>query len=95
MNAKGRNTCIYYSGDRVPARDRSGCLGYRPDQWITYTMHIRTGPVGSAVSSSTNKLQPGFINSTYELYVAYEGQDYQLAHRQETWYSARAVLSRR
>jgi hypothetical protein len=58
-------------------------LAYRPDQWTTYTMHVRTGPVGSAVSSSTRKLQPGFVDSLYELYVAYEGEDYQLAQRQE------------
>ena len=83
VNASGRNTCIYYSGDRVPARDRSGCLSYRANQWMTYTMHIKTGPLGSAVSSSTGKVQPGFIKTLYELYVAYEGEDYQLAHRQE------------
>jgi hypothetical protein len=35
------------------------------------------------VSSSTRKLQPGFVDSLYELYVAYEGEDYQLAQRQE------------
>jgi hypothetical protein len=83
VDAKGRNTCIYYSGDKVPARDRSGCLAYRANQWTTYTMHVKTGPVGTAVSSSTGTEQPGFVNSTYELWIAYEGEDYQLAHRQE------------
>jgi hypothetical protein len=56
---------------------------YRAEQWITYTMHVKTGPVGSAVSSSTRRLQPGFIDSLYELHVAYEGEGHQLAHRQE------------
>lgn len=83
VDASGRSNCIYYSGDGVPPRDRSGCLAYRANQWITYTMHIKTGPPGTAVSSSTKERQPGFINTVYELYVAYEGEDYQLAHRQE------------
>lgn len=80
---KGRNRCIYFSGDGKPARDRSRCLSYRADQWMTYMMHIKTGPQGTATSSSTGKEQPGMIDSVYELYVAYEGEDFQLAHRQE------------
>ena len=41
------------------------------------------GPAGEATSSiaSSSQLMKGFVNSTYELYIGYEGQALQLAHR--------------
>ena len=62
--------------------DVSGCFTYIPDEFITYMVHVAMGPVGSAISSVTNTTKPGFINSTYELYAAYPGQDFQLLHHQ-------------
>lgn len=62
---------------------RSGCLVYVPNEWMTFMVHLKLGPEGRARSSVTHIEQPGFINSTYELFVAREGQPFQIAHRQK------------
>lgn len=77
--AGGLYTCI----DFPHTLDRSGCFTYVADEWITYMVHVKMGPVGTAISSVTNSSKPGFINSTYELFAAYPGQDFQLLHHQE------------
>lgn len=65
---KGRSTCVGW-----PAHlDQSGCLAYRADEWITYMVHLRIGPVGRG----------GYVDSTYELFGAYSGEDFRLLHRQ-------------
>lgn len=64
--------------------DESGCLKYYPNEWMTFMVHVKLGPVGTAKSSvSSASSKTGFINSTFELYVAREGQPLQLAHKQE------------
>ena len=63
--------------------DTSGCLRYYPNEWMTFMVHLRMGPEGRAVSSVTGISQPGFINSTYDFYVARQGQPLDLAHHQE------------
>ncbi len=79
-NGSGEKNCLYWP----TSGDQSGCLWYEPNQWMTFMMHLQTGPVGSAPSSVNNAPQKsGFINSTYELYIGYEGEPLQLAHRQE------------
>jgi hypothetical protein len=80
----GRYPVSYMECLRYAPFDEGRRPRYRADEWITYTMHVKTGPVGEALSASTRKRQPGFVDSVYELYVAYEGEDYQLAHRQES-----------
>lgn len=66
-DGKGRHTCIGW-----PAHlDKSGCLSYRPDEWISYMVHLKLGPASPR----------GFEDSTYELYGAYAGEDFQLLHR--------------
>jgi hypothetical protein len=61
----------------------TGCLFYQPNEWMTFMMHLRMGPQGRANNSASGRVQDGLINSTYEFYVAREGQPFQLAHRQE------------
>ena len=78
QNVKG-STCIFYPRNL----DTSGCLRYYPNEWMTFMVHLRMGPVGTAVSSVTGISQPGFINSTYDFYVARQGQPLDLAHHQE------------
>jgi len=76
---RGEFNCIFHPPNRL---DQSGCFTYRPDQWISYLVHLKLGPEGRAVSSVSNREQPGYIDSTYELYAAYAGEDFQLLHRQ-------------
>lgn len=63
--------------------DQSGCHIYRPNQWTTYMVHLKLGPEGRAKSSTFRLEQPGYVNSTYELYAAHEGEDFQLLHHQD------------
>ena len=62
--------------------ERSGCMEYRPDEWTTYMVRLKLGPEGKAVSSIYKKEQPGYVDSTYELYAARPGEDFVLLHRQ-------------
>lgn len=75
----GEFNCIFHPPRRL---DQSGCFTYRPDEWISYMVHVKLGPEGRAVSSVSNREQPGYVDSTYELYAAYAGEDFQLLHRQ-------------
>lgn len=78
LDAAGLYSCISFP----KSLDVSGCFAYIADEWITYMAHVALGPVGSAISSVTNSTKPGFINSTFELYAAYPGQDFQLLQHQ-------------
>ena len=78
QNARG-SRCIFFPR----SKDISGCLAYYPNEWMTFMVHLRMGPEGRAVSSVTGISQPGFINSTYDFYVARQGQPLDLAHHQE------------
>lgn len=78
IDSAGLYSCISWP----KTLDVSGCFTYVADEWITYMVHVQMGPVGSAVSSVTNTTKPGFIDSTYEFYAAYPGEDFQLLHRQ-------------
>ena len=78
-NAQGQFSCIGHPD----SLDQSGCFTYRPDTWITYMVHLKLGPEGRAVSSVSRKDQPGYVNSTYELFAAYDGEDFQLLHHQQ------------
>jgi hypothetical protein len=78
-DAQGQFNCIFHPPKRL---DQSGCFTYEPDRWITYLVHVKLGPEGNAVSSVSKRQQPGYIDSTYELYAARTGEDFQLLHRQ-------------
>jgi hypothetical protein len=77
-NDKGHFNCIYHPNHL----DRSGCVEYAADQWITYMLYMKMGAEGTAVSSVHKGEQPGYVDSTYELYVALPGRDFELLHRQ-------------
>lgn len=77
-NPKGQFNCIAHP----VGMDQSGCFVYRPDEWMTFMVHVVIGPDGKAVSSVSGREQPGYINSAYELYAAHPGEDFQLLHRQ-------------
>jgi len=79
VNSSGQKNCIYFPR----GADTSGCLFYYPNEWMTFMVHMTLGPVGRAVSSVSKVSQPGFVNSTYELYVARQGGAFELAHRHE------------
>lgn len=80
FDGAGRFNCVYHP----LTLDGSGCVRYHADEWITYMVHVAIGPEGSAVSSvSRRKVQPGYVDSTYEFFVAYPGQDFELVHRQD------------
>lgn len=75
----GRSTCVYHPR----SLDQSGCKVYRPDTWMTFMVHISLGPEGEARSSVSGRVQPGYVDSTYELYMALDGEDFELLHRQD------------
>lgn len=75
----GRFNCIYHPR----GMDVSGCMVYQPDQWMTFMVHVALGPEGEAVSSVSGKMQPGFVDSTVEIYMAHAGSEFTLLHRQE------------
>jgi hypothetical protein len=79
LGPRGEHNCIFHPPRRL---DQTGCFTYRPDEWVTYLVHMKLGPEGRAVSSVSNREQPGYIDSTYELYAARPGEDFQLLHRQ-------------
>jgi hypothetical protein len=49
---------------------------------MTFQMHVIIGPYGTATTSAGGGTYTGFTNSTYELYLAREGQSSVLLHRQ-------------
>lgn len=77
-----------YTCKRWPPEDRplypaaNTCKWFLPNQWMTFMVHVVLGPDGTSNSSLGGGAQNGFINSTYELYVAYEGEPLELVHRQ-------------
>ncbi len=80
VDSKAASGCHYWPMDA----DKSRCLFYRPDQWMTFMMHLKTGSQGSAKSSVSKKpSKRGLVGSLYELYIGYEGEPMVLAHRQE------------
>lgn len=79
FDGAGQSNCIYHP----ELLDSSGCVRYRENEWITYMVHVAIGPGGSAISSVSGREQPGYVDSTYELFVAYDGQDFELVHRQD------------
>jgi hypothetical protein len=81
-NMRRTDTGQYACINHPDMLDQSGCATYRPDEWITYMVHLQLGPDGRAVSSVSGKEQPGYIHSSFELYAAYQGEDFKLLHRQ-------------
>lgn len=79
VGTSGEWTCQSYPR----GGNTSGCLWYYPNEWMTFMVHLKMGPEGRARSSASGREQPGFIDSTYEIYIARQGQPFQLAHRQE------------
>jgi hypothetical protein len=60
--------------------NHGGCFMYKPDQWMTFQIHVKLGPRGTAASSlEGGKSVTGFTNSTVEFWVADEGKPSQLA----------------
>lgn len=49
-------------------------MAYFPDEWMTFQVHLKLGPLGTATDSLTGKQKSGFTNSTVEMWVAREGQ---------------------
>jgi hypothetical protein len=79
VTSSGASTCMWL----LPG-DESGCLRYVPNEWMTFMVHIKLGPLGTASSSiGPNRPRNGFTDSTIEFYVGREGQPLQLAHRHE------------
>lgn len=67
-----------WTGDRVS----TGCLRYYPNEWMTFMVHWKLGPQGTASSSVGGVTDPGFINSEMEFYVGRQGGPLEIAHRQ-------------
>jgi hypothetical protein len=70
QNAMPSPFCLYH--------DSTGCFKYYPNEWMTFQVHLKPGPRGTAVSTLEKKSVTGFTNSTVELWVAREGKPSQL-----------------
>jgi hypothetical protein len=68
QNAMPAPYCLY--SDHTYA----GCFKYYPNEWMTFQIHIKMGPLGTAFSTLENQQVTGFTNSLVELWVAREGQ---------------------
>jgi len=58
--------------------DSTGCFKYYPNEWMTFQVHIKMGPRGTAYSTLEKINVTGFTNTTVELWVAREGKPSQL-----------------
>lgn len=76
LSRQNQRDC-YYNGDR------SGCVVYAADQWMTFQIGVKIGAwEANAIDSNTGESMAGFANSTIEFWVGYEGQPSTLVHRQ-------------
>jgi hypothetical protein len=61
--------------------DYRTCFTFPADQWFTLMLHVKLGPLGTALSS-LGATRTGYTGSTLELYGAYAGaSSYRLIHR--------------
>ena len=49
-------------------------MAYFPNEWMTFQVHLKLGPLGTAIDSLSGQSKSGFTNSTIEMWVAREGQ---------------------
>jgi hypothetical protein len=74
QNAMPSPFCLYSDPTRA------GCFMYYANEWMTFQMHIRPGPRGTATSKLEQKSLTGFTNSIVQVWVAREGQPSKLVH---------------
>jgi hypothetical protein len=81
LRSDGRSSCSIYEGRTYS--DTSGCLRYVPDEWMTFMVHVKLGSYGTGFSDFHDTTRTGFTGSTVEFYVARQGGQLELAHREE------------
>jgi len=75
QNGRPAPYCLYSSGQTSPPAyfpPAGNCIGYFPDEWMTFQIHIKTGP----------RVNDEFTNSFVQLWIGREGQPMDLA---ENW----------
>lgn len=68
QNAMPSPFCLYSD------HSYAGCFKFYANEWMTFQIHVKMGPLGTALSTLENKQVTGFTNSLIELWVAREGQ---------------------
>jgi hypothetical protein len=71
QNARSAPYCLYTQGRTNPPSyfpKKGNCFGYFPNEWMTFQIHIKTGP----------RIKDEFSNSHVQLWIAREGQRSQL-----------------
>jgi hypothetical protein len=71
QNARSGSSCLYSQGRANPPRffpPKGNCFGYFPNEWMTFQVHIKTGP----------RMRDEFTQSYVQLWIAREGQASQL-----------------
>lgn len=58
----------------------TGCFKFYPNEWMTFQIHVRPGPRGTATGSLESTSVTGFTNSVVEMWAAREGQPSVLIH---------------
>ena len=67
QNARNGSSCLYSQGQEKVVGffpPRGNCFGYFPDEWMTFQVHVKTGP----------RVKDEFTNSLVELWIAREGR---------------------
>ncbi len=77
----GRSSCTIYEGRTYS--DVSGCTRYVANEWMTFMVHVKLGPYGSAYSKLHDTTRTGYTQSTVEFYAARQGGALELAHRED------------
>jgi hypothetical protein len=61
-----RSSCLY--SHAKAGSSKSSCFGYFPNEWMTFQVHVKTGP----------RVKDEFVKSYVQLWIAREGQPSQL-----------------
>ena len=69
QNARPAPYCLYSQSGSNRFPPNGNCFGYFPDEWMTFQVHIKTGP----------RVNDEFTNSFVQLWIARDGQPSELA----------------
>ncbi len=75
-----RPPCLYSRNRGPQARAEPPCVGYAPEEWMTFQVRVSLGPRGVADSPIHGPGVEGFTASVVQMWVAREGEASKLVH---------------
>jgi hypothetical protein len=76
----GIRSCLYSNNPTGQVVGHPPCFIYVADEWLTYQVHVKLGPRGTATSSLDGPGVQGFTESVVQMWGAREGQPSRLLH---------------